>query len=504
MRRLVFSLLVLVVALSLMGSAEATTQYDVDIDNGSAVIDVSFELYSEGEGGTNYWRTEWTVPADSRVVYVRDSLGRITDYERNGQTLLIETNDGARRQREVVDIRLRVPDVVQRRYGELKVVRLNLPGFKDRRSDVPEEVTQARITTDERVLSESHGFGTSYEIGNHSLMYRGSGGLSVYFAMSDGGRDYDNYVLYGDADLEDADELYSVIPAVTGHRLRTNKLPVVVLPDGRYDEVLSPASEGEYMTGGVIFVRKSVFSDGRGTETVLHEATHAHNEKALMWSPGVEWFNEGVAKYVEFLAAHELGVRRAEIFGEPVRWSEECTRNGRRGTCTYTIQPRQTASDLREYYSGSRSGSMHTWRVEGEHEGFGYAFSELVIRNYVLRNGADALHPVYDELHAVEEPVSGDREASLEVLSIMGTDLTPCRRDSIEGMRECLDRVNAMDAEIPGSPEFDVEQSDQVEFTEIEEPSPPKSDGGLLGWLGDLIARLTQALPHSSSGALAF
>lgn len=493
MRRLVFSLLVLVLALSLLGSAEATTQYDVEVRNGSAVVDVSFELYSESEAGTNYWRTEWTVPADSRVVYVRDSLGSIEDYERSGRTLSIETNDGVRRQREVVDIRLRVPDVVQQRYGELRVVRLNLPGFKDRRSDVPEEVTQARITTDERVLSESHGFGTSYEIEEHSLKYRGSGGLSVYFTLSDGGRDYDNYVLYGDADLEDADELHSIIPAVTGHRLRTNKLPVVVLPDERYDELLSRASEGEYMTGGVIFVRESVFRDGRGTETVLHEAAHAHNEKALMWSTGVEWFNEGVAKYVEFLAAHEMGVRQPEIFGEPKRWSEECTRNGREGTCTYTLGPRQTPSDLREYYSGSGNGSMHTWRVEGEHEGFGYAFSELVIRDYVMRNGADALHPVYDELHSVEEPVAGDREASLKVLSFMGADLSPCRRDSMEGMRECLDRVNSMDAGIPGSPDFDVERRDEVEFTSIEEPSPPRSDGGFFEWLRDLVARLSQA-----------
>lgn len=473
-----------------VGAASATTQYNVEVENSSATMNVSFELYS-GEGGTNTWTTTWTLPEGAEVVSLSDSRGPITDYRREGSNLVFETNPGPRRPREVVYLKLRLDDVIREEYGDLKLIQLNLPGFSDRQEGVPDEVTQARITTDTRLLSESHSWGTNYSIGNYSARYKGEGGLSIYLSMSDGGTEYDNYVVFGDGNVSDADELYSIIPSVTGYGIDVNKHPVVVLPDGEYDEKLSPWSEGRYMTGGLIFVRESAFDDG-ATDVLLHETTHAYNEKALAWGPGVGWFNEGVAKYIEFLSSNELGVRQPEIFGEAISWKKECTRNGRRGICTYVLEPRGQPDDLWNYYQDG-TDYMVSWSPSGRNEGFGYAFSELQIRNYVRQNGASSLHPVYNELRERQETIDDPQRASTIVLEAMGTDLTPCNRESRQSFRMCLESVNSMDPEIPGSPDFDVNGSDEIGFREITEPEVKKEEGlisRLQGFLRGLIRGL--------------
>ncbi|MFB6077113.1 MAG: hypothetical protein ABEK12_03215, partial [Candidatus Nanohaloarchaea archaeon] len=159
--------------------------------------------------------------------------------------------------------------------------------------------------------------------------------------------------------------------AVTGFLPQVNSYPVIVYPDEEYDAKVDRWSAGQYRTGGLIFIRRSVLAKDAGPAVVLHEVMHGFNAQALRWSNARRaWFDEGTAKYVEWLINANRSIPQAEIFGDPVRWRE--------GDIRYTLQPRKTPDSLWEYY---RSGSdyMRTWTLfESEVDRtFGYAFAEL-------------------------------------------------------------------------------------------------------------------------------
>ncbi|MDY6774688.1 MAG: hypothetical protein SV253_01130 [Halobacteria archaeon] len=453
MRRLGIAIAVILAVFVLStGAVDAETAYEVDVDGSTAEVTASFDLYSDDP--VNYWTTSFGVPEGSRIVSVEDTHGDITDYSLEGSTLRVETNKAERRTKETVTVEFTVPDVVRSHYNGVRVVSLSLSGYEDLREDVPDEVTTVAVRSDERILAESHSFGFESETEPRRAVYEGEGPVNIYMTVGDGGKTYDHYRLFGDGNLTRADELYSLVPSVTGFEAETagGRHPVVSLPDDVYDEKVNRWSQGQYRTGGLILVRESVLRQGKsGAPVVLHEVTHAYNEEALRWSrPRISWFNEGTAQYVEFVATNRVGARQPEIFGETVKWEGDC--KGRDGDgnarCVYRLPPRKTPEDLWEYY---RSGSdfMVDWSPDNpRNRAFGYAFSELAVRNYARQNGEDGLRDVYSSLLGVDRQVSDSRESNQKLLSIMETDLRPCYSDSRSEFGSCLDSVNEMQADI--------------------------------------------------------
>ncbi|MDY7081271.1 MAG: hypothetical protein SXQ77_02400, partial [Halobacteria archaeon] len=228
---------------------------------------------------------------------------------------------------------------------------------------------------------------------------------------------YEHFAVFGQtqqAELAQADEMYDTVPSVLGFQPEFNKHPVVVLPGDVYNRSLNRWSQAQYEVGGVIYIRSSSFEgDTSPTDTVLHEVVHAYNEKALSWSvTGVKWFDEGTAKYVEFIVNQKRDVRQPEIFGDPVRWKAPCGEEHGGGRCVFTLAPRQTPDDLWRYYQNDYD-FMKTWRPgTSPNKAFGYAFSELLVRNYVRKNGIGSLHPVYDSLRKIDTQVRSAEEAS--------------------------------------------------------------------------------------------
>jgi hypothetical protein len=361
----------------------------------------------------------------------------------------------------VIDLQLVVNDVIEESYNGLDLVKLRLSGFSDRRDDVPDEKTQVTVETRERLLSESHSYGFDHTLDQYAATYKGDGPINIHLAVGEGSKEYNNYVLFGDGNLTEADRMYWLVPAITGIGVTTprpamNKHPVIVLPDTEYDQVVDEWSSGQYRTGGMIFLRKSATGKDDLPAILLHEVTHAYNEHALRWTnEGMGWFDEGTAKYVEYVVKHEKNLRYAEIFGDEVRWTGPC--EDQAGQCRYTLNTRGTPDQLWNYYQ--QDGEfMYSWTPSKSstptERRFGYAFAELLIRNYIRQENSDtALYPVYSDLMAMERhPDESPQDETERVLAILDAGFTPCynaENRSRQAFASCLEQVNSMTPPVP-------------------------------------------------------
>lgn len=490
MRWRVALLLGLTFLFSLHGAA--ITTYDIDVQGDTAHINVSFELYSsldeDGEPRKiNYWQASWTPPPNSEVIRLSDTQGEITDYTFTNGVIRFETNRGPRRSKEVVDLELVTQDIIDDTYNGLDLVKLQLSGFSDLRDDVPDEVTQVTVETDRRLLSASHTYEFEYDLQRYGANYRGAGPLNLHLAISDTGEYYENYVLFGTANLTEADQIFWLVPAMTGFVPEYNRYPVIVLPDDEYDQQVDSWSAGQYRSGGLIFLRESTAESDDLPAIMLHEVVHAFNEHRIRWSEsGLAWFDEGVAKYVEFMVKHEKDIRQPEIFGSEVTWTGPCRDESKGRRCVYTLQPRGTPDQLWNYYE-SGDDWMYTWtpadQQTDEVRRFGYAYAELLMRNYIREHGADALHTVYEELRRMDGGAADDaREEAQIVLDLLGTDITPCydaAQPSRSAFEACLDTANAMEPPVPSTVTVQNETR-TIDIQPIDRPEIPDNVGDRL------------------------
>ncbi|MFB6167196.1 MAG: hypothetical protein ABEJ62_02950 [Candidatus Nanohaloarchaea archaeon] len=436
-----------VLLLLLVPAAGAVTTYDIRLHGDSADINVTVELYPEVQGRDVRLSTTWLLPENTDVGSVSDSEGPIRDYEVSGNRVRFETLIEEDENREVVEIHGRIEDVRKDEYRGLDRVQLQLSGFRDSRPEVPEEVTQVHVESDRSILAESHSFGFNTSLRNRSVKYAGTGPLNLQMSVSGGGESYDHFQLFGTGNLSTADDLYWLPAAVTGFIPQVNRWPVVVYPDEVYDSKVDRWSAGQYRRGGVIFVRNSTLQSNEGPAVVLHEVMHGFNEQALQWTTATRsWFDEGTASYVEWLVNEKRGVRQAEIFGEEVSWVEGNTR--------YTLPPRKEPGDLWDYYSEGRT-YMRGWTLFNTtvDRTFGYAYSELLIRRYVMENGPASLRDVYSGLldlnSRYNRTVEDVGESNQAILDVMNASFRPCYSSEREEVFDCLERVHEMEAKIP-------------------------------------------------------
>lgn len=433
--RVAFAVFFFVLAVPAVVGAAGATENRVHIDGGTVEGEVSFELTSDEP--LNYWDVGVELPDGARVEAVEDSQGTVGDYAVEDGNLEFRTNTGVARRSETVTVEYVVGDATVETYadGSLRVVEVGLVGFGTGTADVG---TTARITAEETIFSASPDASFGLEATGDEAVYTGNGATTVRVAVGEAGTGYENYAVFGEANLTEADEVYDVVPAAFGFEPPAYKHPVVVVTDRRYDEVAEGWSEGQYRPGGVILLRGSASDD---VGTVLHETAHAYNAKALAWTDEtVGWFEEGTSRYIEFLADRRRGeTRRALFVGDRLRDGE-------------AVAPRGSVEDLRRYYADG--GFIRTWNPsEGdENRRFGYGFSELIVRSYVRENGAKALKGTYDALLDLEKSPASADAATSAVLDSMGADtdvLRPCASSSRDEVVDCLRRVNRMDATVP-------------------------------------------------------
>jgi hypothetical protein len=455
----------------LPGLGAGVTTYDIALDGDTATVNATIELYPDNPDRTTRYSTTWGLPEETTVHAVRDSSGPI-DYERTSSGVSFTTEIAAEQDKDVVEIDATVDGIVAEEHNAVALVTFQLSGFRDSKPAVPEEVTQVQLRSDRDLLAGSHSVGVDAAMATRTANYSGAGPVNVQLTMSNGGKQYDNLVLFGDGDLSVADNLYWVPVAVTGFHPPVNRYPVIVYSDEEYDERIDQWSAGQYRSGGLIFVRESTIDSDQAPAVVLHEVMHGFNDHALNWVRGDRaWVDEGTAKYVEWLINAKRDVPQAEIFGEQVSW-----RCGDQTRCSY--EPRGTPDQLWDFYERDPT-FLATWSPlqspDAETRRFGYALSELVIRDYVRRNGADALQTAYDDFRAVNQDSGeelGGTAATQQVQRILGSDLQPCASEDRSVFAACLDAVNTMDAEIPEQRAIDRDV-DRVAITPVEQPTKP-------------------------------
>ena len=426
--------------LLLIPTVGAVTTYDIAVEGNSVLVNATFELYSSSpKEKVNYWTTTFSMLPGSQLLGVSDSKGEITNYTVSEGKIRIETHKGGLKDREVVSLLYRSQGLVNKEYLPLKKLNLSLSAFGDTRPDVPDEKTFVSVQLDGKLISFINSLGFSSQPAKQEIKFAGDGPVAFTLFYGDG-KDYKHYTLFGRGNLTAADEAFGIIPAVTGMLPESDRLPVVVLSKNEYNKRINEWSAGEYR-GGVIVMDQS----GKDfSSSLLHETAHGINERALRWKQSEEsWFDEGVAKYVEFLYTLETGARQPEIFGEDVTWTE--------GFTIYTLPSRSTSEELWDYYQ-SGEDFMGTWRPNnpGTRE-FGYAFSELVVRDFILRKGDDALHGIFEELLAVTETTETAEESNAVLLELLDSDFRPCYSSQKEALEECLEQINSMEPNVPES-----------------------------------------------------
>ncbi len=442
--------------------------YDIQVNEDESVsMSIKLELTSENK--INYWNVVFLVPEGSDIISVNDSRGEIPEgqYELNGNELKIETNSGPARNTELVNINLRLQDGVDNKFEPLLSSEFSLAGFEG-------EETVVDFRAPERIITTNTPFGFNLERKRDSVKMSGTGALRLVSYYSDEGETYDNYVLFGEGDLSDADELNQIVGRIIGALPFYKAFPVVVLDDSDYERYNEEFSAASARTGGVIVAREGDINKDSFTATLLHETTHAYTFQLLNWdNTKASWFDEGVASYVEWAANELQGVQQAEIFGEDVR--------DRDGLTITTYPSRGNPEDLWNYYEDNNRW-MRDWNPRDtdarEEITFGYAFSELQIREHVFRNGPKSIHDIFDNLVRVDNFVDNNLDYNEQVLGVMGSDMRACyfgsgNRDDFD---ECLDEINDMDPQIPEAPSIASRLGEPLNTTKLLQDAQEKID----------------------------
>lgn len=447
---LLISVLILLIPLSL-----STVRHSIKVQKDNALINTTLELKSERK--VNYWRLSWIKPSNSEIISIEDSYGEIDDYEVDGKNIKIITNKGDSRKEGEVKIRLEVKDLVKKEFKPLRTISLNLAGFKN-------ETSRVFLKTN-GLLSGSYKAGFKAYFSNKTTKLKGKGPLNFKVSFADKKPNYDNFLIFEDYNISLADNFYSYITAVTGTKPPFERFPIVVLPESEYNEKLNSWSAGMYKRGGIIFIRKSNMEKRTNTSLLIHEATHGFNEQVLRWdNTNVRWFDEGVAKYMEYLVNQKLGVVQAEIFGGTTYFMREGS--------NYRLSPRGTPEDLWNYYKENKSFMKEWTPYKDRNREFGYAFSELLIREYMKNNGYDSLRPVYNDLGEIKLSTNKTDLKNRRILNALGTDLKPCYMNDKEGLEDCLDEIHNQNPEIPSLEGLNF--SDKELETDFEEDNGTK------------------------------
>ncbi|MFB6115006.1 MAG: hypothetical protein ABEK04_01845, partial [Candidatus Nanohalobium sp.] len=205
-----------------------------------------------------------------------------------------------------------------------------------------------------------------------------------------------------------------------------------------------------------------------------HETVHALNDRKLKWdTTSSSYFDEGTSRYVEFLVRKKLyGEGRIdkpprELFGDQIRFDPDPTDN-----YYSTLPPKGSAERLWNYYQKDKE-FMKYWNpfeASAVTRPFGYAYSELVIRNYVARTNG-TLRGLYSKLD-VQQEIS-DPEKKWRVFS-QYLDMTPCEYDSRERFNQCLETINSYNYTVySAEPNFSWGGQLDIEKLEVPERETP-------------------------------
>lgn len=471
--------------------AAAQVHYSIEANESVALINSTVEM----ECDRSCPGLTWLKPDGAEVTEVRDGDGPV-EYTENQESVKIEGEFSSKDTR-VLRITMREENYAEEIHSGLMKATFRLSGFEN-------QETSGRIHV-ENLISGKTGYGFTESFENESMNFRGEGPVNVRVKFGDGFET--RYFSFFGQKVSNVSSAYEIAVGTTGIVQRFDRFPVAVLTDQEYDEKLNEWSAGEYVDGAIQIRSPEAFEQRNSAssfEAVLaHEVVHGLNDRLMDWdSTRSSYLDEGTSKYVEMLVnrkRYSEGLtdnKPPNLFGEEQRYEVE--KNGKR--YIYTVPSRGDREQLWNYYQENRS-FMKQWNAFEASEStrsFGYAYSELIVRNYVASN--NSLRELYDELD-IQQRVD-DPETKWRVLSER-IDLTPCSYNSRERFEACLENVNSYDYPVyTASPE---PGRNTVEVEEIRLPNRTSTTGevtgtGFLSFLQGFIGYIVEGVGSLFSG----
>jgi hypothetical protein len=366
------------------------------------------------------------VPENSKILSLKDDKGIITGYSLNEDTLIFETNP-YRSKSKTVYLELLVEDAVKNTFKQLNNLELSLTAIPNKDTIVDIHLPH--------IISGDSSFGFTEYFGDEFAQFVGKGPINFNIFYSFSGEQYKHYVLFGDYDIQIADDLFDTIPSIIGVNIPFKRFPIVILSDTNFENSIRAWGSGTHLRGGLIVIKESAMQSPNNVSIILHETTHGFNAKVLKWSQvNVTWFDEGTATFIEYLTNNKLNVKQGELFGKDI----VLTQNNRR----YILHSRGNKNDLWEYYNNNES-FMREWNPEvAETRSFGYAFSELMIRDAVEKKGVDFLKDIYKKLSVINYTVNSSKDHNSIILSAMKHNFKPCYSEDKNQFDSCLEMIN--------------------------------------------------------------
>ncbi|MFH1235177.1 MAG: hypothetical protein V1493_06205 [Candidatus Diapherotrites archaeon] len=416
--------------------------YLIELQGKDALFTVTLGLESQAQA-TSFTLNNFFLPENSTVISMRDSIGQIKNHSVSKDGLSFETNSGGMRNKETIELKYKVAGIAKDEYSPLYSAEISLPGSADSALSIEMK--------GEKIISFEATPGFNGEISNGTLKIAGKGpaGFSAFY--SSGGTESEHFVLFNRSGLSDkeinenglaeAGNLFWLAPQFLGFNVPFEKIPVLALGEEEYNEKINSYSEGVYRTGGIIVLRENAF-EKNAAAVILHETVHAFNAQAMEWNEsGASWFDEGTAKFLEGRAEKILGKKNPNLFYGDITWLQ--------GNYKYTLKPAGNAGDLAEYLL-QKKRFMEEWDTESEEtRDFGYAFSELYVRDFIKEKGFNALQQAYRKLLEIKETAGNRQEFSAEIVSVLGKELYPCDRESEQEIRACAEGLDSFEFKIP-------------------------------------------------------
>lgn len=412
--------LILLLAIVFLAPVKADVIHEISLLGQN--LEINSTLILKSEEPLDYWEISLPLPENTKLIEIRDSVGEIK-YNLRGNILSFKTNPKKSRIK-IVNIIYTLP--IENKYG-FKSATLSLFGFENESTTIVSP-------------NFSYFFIPNVEIEyGKDIKAKGRGPLNVKILFG-GKRESKHFFTSSDLNLSKLEEYYWILEGITGIKIPV-KFGVVTLSEEEYGEDFEEWSAGIFEEG-MIVVREDL-GEKEKIRTAMHEAAHGFNSFVLDWdNTKIAWFDEGIATYVSSVVSRLLNLTTPEIFGKEIKWRE--------GNKIYYLEPYQEPEDLGNYYKKEEDW-MLTWnpkKYSDHRREFGYAYSELFIREY-LKDNPKRLHSVYKDLLEVDKKVEDEKERNKIILNILGTNFTPCYSKNLEEIENCTRELNEMSFKIP-------------------------------------------------------
>ncbi|MFB6144788.1 MAG: hypothetical protein ABEJ98_05755 [Candidatus Nanohaloarchaea archaeon] len=484
--------LAVVTALALLFSGLAASQvyYEVDANQDAVRVNATVVLECDTNCPVNSWSLTWRRPEDAELISVRDSLGKIEEYTVEGRKITVQTNSGRARMNETVRMQFLISNDAEEVYDGLYKRTISLAGLEGERT--------TGVVRAEDLLSGKTGFGFETGFNASEMRFRGQGPVFLRFKFGEG-RETDYFSFFGDYP-GNATDAYEIPVGTLGIYQEFRRFPVAVMPGEVYNRTVNSWSAGEYVSGSMA-IRSGLGEDF--LPVLAHEVVHGLNDRRLKWdSTRSSYIDEGIAEHVESLVRKKKGMRTRNVFGDPVTYRKLVDGQIYR----YSLSSKGDRDALWNYYRNERE-FMKTWNameaIPANRE-FGYAYSELIIKNYIA-NMNGSLRRFYRELE-VKNEVS-DPRVKWGIYSDF-LDMTPCKYESRQRFEQCLESINSYDYPVYSGVPQRGESVLRIERVEVENRTEFRRRRGRLrsinlsfqdffNYLADYFSRIFQALKAS-------